>query len=548
MRIIGLDVGTKRIGVAKADTSVKIAIPDGVVMVQAGREFAEIAKIARNYGAEHFVIGLPRSNDGNETAQSKYVRNFARTLTQTIPHAKIRFQDESLTSVQAKTNLKQNGKTIYKNQGEIDTEAACLILQDFLESFSVNRKQETDFTTADRPDDYLDAIAGDPVASKADKTSGKTTKQLKAKLEKSQKKEKEEVSKPKKSLVKKFLTAIVAIVITIGVLGAGGFVCYNELLKPVSASEFDEIKFTVAENESVPVIATNLEQANLIRSKIAFQIYAAISGHTTDLKVGEYNLKKSMSVPDIINQIVAGAKSGNVFSLTILPGETIRDIKKKLLAVGYDNTMVEAAFSKEYDHPILKDKPAGVSLEGYLYGETYEFYQDETIENIITRAMDELYSTIVENDFETKFKAHGLNLHEGITLASIVQKESGNAEQMRTVAQVFLLRLDQGIMLGSDVTSKYAADLVDPERKTYKDNASIIALNNPYNTRKVAGLPPGAIAQPGFDALNAVANPTNTTYLYFLTGDDGAMYYSNTEEEHLQNAAAHCQTLCNVSL
>ena len=111
-----------------------------------------------------------------------------------------------------------------------------------------------------------------------------------------------------------------------------------------------------------------------------------------------------------------------------------------------------------------------------------------------------------------------------------------------------MTRLDNGIMLGSDVTVSYALDVVDPDRSEYVDNQAALTLDSCYNTRLYAGLPCGPISNPGLSALLAVAEPSDSSYLYFLTGDDGMMYYSYTEEEHVQNIYEHCQTLCDVSL
>lgn len=137
MKLIGLDVGTKRIGVAKADSTTKIAVPDGFVNVN-GQEFAEIARLARLYSTSTFIVGLPRNNSGEETKQSLYVRNFARRLAMSIPNTRIYFEDESLTSVEAETRLKARKKHFEK--GEIDAEAATIILQDFLERLMSNGK------------------------------------------------------------------------------------------------------------------------------------------------------------------------------------------------------------------------------------------------------------------------------------------------------------------------------------------------------------------------------------------------------------------------
>ena len=95
---------------------------------------------------------------------------------------------------------------------------------------------------------------------------------------------------------------------------------------------------------------------------------------------------------------------------------------------------------------------------------------------------------------------------------------------------------------------QYALDLVDPERTTYTDNAAALGIDSPYNTRLHTGLPPGPVSNPGESALVATANPADTDYLFFLTGDDGMMYYSHTDAEHQENIANHCQELCAVAL
>ena len=257
-----------------------------------------------------------------------------------------------------------------------------------------------------------------------------------------------------------------------------------------------------------------------------------------------------MPIEKIYSKLIDGSNDAVVFRFTVLPGETMRDIKKRLLSIGYTTEEVDAAFAKNYNHPVLADKPADASLEGYLFGETYEFYQTDSVETIIIRMLDELYAVVEKNSLRTKFNSFGYTLHEGIIMASIVQKEAGTVskEDQKIVAQIFWDRLKDGWKLGSDVTATYAADLVDPERKTYTDNAAVLDIDSPYHTRKSAGLPAGPICNPGALVLISTATPADTTYRYFLTGDDGLMYYSNTEAEHLQNASAHCQVLCNAQL
>lgn len=552
MKIVGLDVGTRRIGVATADTNVRIAVPHSTVVVNNGFEFSEIARIARASNTDCFVLGLPRSNEGKETAQSDYVREFARSLKTAIPGAKIRFQDESLTSVEAERRLKARKKG-YKKE-EIDAEAATIILQDFIENTSAGFKNASD----------------DPK-----NTSGKNAEKAKAISRASSVEEigasvlAEQEKRKGNSMLKKFIAFVLIAVVTIGI-GAGiAFAWYNSALAAVydidcSASGKEDarceyIDFTVKSGDTINVIADNLESVDLIRNSFVFQVYMRSQSLAEQVKIGDYEFRRNMSVKEIGEQLVAGAKNPNVFSFTILPGATVSDIKKDLLKTElYTESEINAAFAKDYRgtsteiDKLLQNWPISNTygaepLEGYLFGDTYEFYKTDSVEEIITTAMKALWDVVEGNNLVSKFAAHHLDLYQGITLASIVQKESGTTGQA-TVAQIFYSRLSQNIMLGSDVTTQYAVNLVDPDRKVYTDNSLALEIDSPYNTRKYQGLPPGPICNPGVSALLAVANPADTSYLYFLTGDDGVMYYSYTEEEHNRNIVEHCQELCNVSL
>jgi UPF0755 protein len=136
-----------------------------------------------------------------------------------------------------------------------------------------------------------------------------------------------------------------------------------------------------------------------------------------------------------------------------------------------------------------------------------------------------------------KFKTRGLTLYQGITLASIVQRESGGGDEAQ-IASVFYNRLRIDMVLGSDVTYQYAADKAGVPRD--------VNLDSPYNTRRYPGLPPGPIAAPGLRALLGVANPAQTDYLYFLSGDDDVTYYGTTLAEHEKNIADHCKEKCQI--
>lgn len=585
MRIIGLDVGTKRIGVAKADTSVRIAIPNGYVLVN-GQEIPEILRIARLNDTNFFVVGLPRSNDGNETAQSAYARKFADTLAASMPGARIYFQDESLTSVVAEERLKKRKKNFEK--GEIDAEAASIILQDFIEHYAAKLAQNS---ASKIPNQLVNPVTEmNPSFSPASTLGSPEVQSIINEPTKSEP-ESSESPRPAKSSekpmkkVKRILLSFFILLFLAGLFG-GGYYWYS--LQPVSSANcrFDSAKAAAESNEkesnsvceyqtieisageSVKQIANNLKQADLIRNPLAFELYARINNLHAKLKTGKYSFRKTMSARAIAKQLVNGVVSSDVFNLTILPGTNLLGDKGKsqtgiihqFRTLGYSEEEINQALTKHYDNPVLKglyadetklsnpEIPVKLALEGYLYGETYQFYNHEKLENVITTILNQFNDVVVSNQLEEKFKARGLSLREGIILASIIQKEA-RTEDMPGVSMVFQNRLRQGIALGSDVTATYAADITGIDR-TNATNADILAVNSLYNTRKFPGLPPGPIAVPSKAALLAVAEPDSSkaSMLYFLTGDDGLMYYSSTDAEHNQKIRDHCQKLCKVQI
>ena len=585
MRIIGLDVGTKRIGVAKADTSVRIAIPNGYVLVN-GQEIPEILRIARLNDTNFFVVGLPRSNDGNETAQSAYARKFADTLAASMPGARIYFQDESLTSVVAEERLKKRKKNFEK--GEIDAEAASIILQDFIEHYAAKLAQNS---ASKIPNQLVNAATNiNPSASPAATLGSPEVQSIINEPTKSEP-ESTESPRPDRSLekpmkkVKRILLSLFILLFLAGLFG-GGYYWYS--LQPVSSANcrFDSAKAAAESNEkeansvceyqtievtageSVKEIANNLKRADLIRNPHAFELYARINNLHAKLKAGRYSFRKTMSARAIAKQLVNGVVSSDVFNLTILPGTNLLGDKGKsqtgiihqFRTLGYPEEEINQALTKHYDNPVLKglyadetklsnpEIPVKLALEGYLYGETYQFYNHEKLENVITNILNQFNDVVVSNQLEEKFKARGLSLREGIILASIIQKEA-HTEDMPGVSMVFQNRLKRGIALGSDVTATYAADITGIDR-TNATNADILAVTSSYNTRKFPGLPPGPIAVPSKAALLAVAEPDSSkaSMLYFLTGDDGLMYYSSTDAEHNQKIRDHCQKLCKVQI
>ena len=567
MKIIGLDVGTVRIGVARADTATKIAIPDGFINVN-GQEISEIQRKLRLYNSNILVMGMPRSNNGNQTAQSEFVKQFARQVAATIPGLKIYFQDESLTSVEAERRLKARKNNYQK--GEIDAESASIILQDFIERMQVALNNQQSLSPASLGEAGSNSDNQNPASNFA--------KEEEVASSKSSKKQPK-----KKSFMKKIIIALVILlsIASLGVFGAytwyekqlaapKNFSCKFNSPAAAATSEGSEEnpdchyqKFEIKTNQTIGDIAENLKKAGLIRSDFAFKTYLKLSSKSAKIKAGTYSLRANLSAKEIVEQMEKGVASSEVFNLTVLPGETLKEIKQKLIKLGYLSEQIDTALLKKYDSPVLKGlydsegkltnpaQPANVALEGYLYGETYQFYKGETVEHIFETMINQLNSVIVANNIEEKFQKRGFSLREGLILASIIQKEA-HSEDMPGVSMVFQNRLKVGMTLGSDVTATYAADLVNPnrDRNDPNNNLHVLETDNLYNTRMHTGLTPGPICSPGITAILAVAEPDENkrSMRYFLTGDDGKMYYSVTDTEHTQKIRDYCQKLCSVGL
>lgn len=329
---------------------------------------------------------------------------------------------------------------------------------------------------------------------------------------------------------------IVAAVLLVALIGAGigGFVYwYNDALKPVSSQQ-NRIKVTVESGETAKTIAAELQEKGVIKNAWAFEYYVQQSGNLNNLQAGSYLFSSNQSVQDIVQWLVDGKV--DQFNVTILPGQTLEEIKQTLVADGYTAAEVDTAFAKSYDHPLLKSKPADVNLEGYIYPDTYQISSDTTVEQLLTMTFDVFYDQIESLNLEKELAAQGFTLHQGITLASIVEQEANTVQDRQQVAQVFESRLKSGMTLGSDVTYMYAAGLAGVE--------PYVTIDSPYNTRLYKGLPPGAISNFTIDALQAVAEPAAGDYLYFVAGDDGKVYFGRTEEEHQSNIDNYCTILC----
>lgn len=342
-------------------------------------------------------------------------------------------------------------------------------------------------------------------------------------------------NRPKKTRKRLVLWVSGGILVLLVVVALGGLLWYQQQLSPVNKDDTSKKLVVIKPGTTPDGIASDLAEQKVIRSERAFLLYTKLTKTQNVLQAGSYRLSPSESTPQIVEHLTKG--NVDTFELTFLPGATLAQNKKVFLKAGYSEAEVDIAFKKTYDSPLFEGKPSSADLEGYIFGNTYRFGAGTSVEEVLKHIFALYNEEIENNNIAAKLKAKGLTLYEGITLASIIQRESAGGDEAQ-IAQVFYTRLAIDMPLGSDVTYQYIADKTGVARDPN--------LDSPYNTRRYKGLPPGPIAVPGVAALKAAANPAPGDYVYFLSGDDDVTYFARTLQEHEANIQKHCQEKCKI--
>ena len=301
------------------------------------------------------------------------------------------------------------------------------------------------------------------------------------------------------------------------VIGAGVAVYFGKKSFDGQGPSTTDETFLVKPNSGVQEIADGLERRGLISDARVFRLGVRAYRNDAALKAGEYEVKAGASMRDIMELLKSGKSV--LYSLTIPEGLT-----------------VEQAFRRIAEHEALTgDMPATIPPEGTLAADTQRFTRGATRQAIIDK-MTASQKKLVDEVWARR--ADGLPLadeNELVTLASIVEKETGKGDERSRVAAVFINRLNKGMRLQSDPTIIYGlfGGAGKPaDRPIYQSD---IQKPTPYNTYVIDGLPPGPIANPGKAALEAVANPSKTQELYFVADGTGGHVFAVTLEEHNQN-------------
>ena len=339
---------------------------------------------------------------------------------------------------------------------------------------------------------------------------------------------------------------LVGLTVLVLVIGIGMTVwnkLYGSFLAPVDQEDTAEYTFEISSGESLNRVATNLEDAGLIRSRSLFKYYCDFAGMSQKIQVGTYTIRKDMAMTEIADLLTTGDGNPLVRNITLIPGETVEDFAARLVRNGVlesaDKFLAACKNGKAYkEYYYIEDvltsgqpEKRKYVLEGYLAPNTYEVYVTATEDEIIRKLLSQTEAVFtVEN--QERADELKMTMDQVLTLASLIEKEAKESDFAR-VSAVFHNRLKEGMKLESDVTIHYITGV----RKMALSDSDL-AVKSPYHTYQVKGLPLGPICNPSPAAIRAALYPDesmiNEKYLYFCAKEpeSGELYFSKTLEQH----------------
>ena len=296
-----------------------------------------------------------------------------------------------------------------------------------------------------------------------------------------------------------------------------------------------DIEVDIPQGSSTQQIAEILDEKNVINEPMVFRIYSRLKKADGTYQYGTYTLNAKMSYDEIIRKLQELVPRKDVVSITFPEGYTAVDMAKLLEENGVcsASNFLEVVRTGDISHDVVKNIKASqyryYSLEGYLFPDTYEFYTGESVDSVVRRFLDNFqkyYDSVIASAMQNM----DMSLDQILTLASMIQAEAPNSDQMRMVSSVFYNRLNNsGVfpLLQSDPTGMYVTNDILPYLNI-KDDGYYSA----YDTYVCTGLPVGPICNTGLDAIEAALDPANSDYYFFVTDAEGNFYYAVTDQEH----------------
>lgn len=317
----------------------------------------------------------------------------------------------------------------------------------------------------------------------------------------------------------------------------------SEVNTPLS-DDPSPVPFTVEIGETAASIAAKLEAQQFVTDGELFRRFLTYNGLDASLEAGDYVLRRNMTMREIAEALQKA--SFEEVTVTIPEGWRAEQVAEKLTAEGIMDGDAFLAFVRQgsgVEHPLLADRPANVSYEGYLFPDTYRLPVNATPEDLVSRMLDNMAGKIPANAV-TLAAGQGYSFFEILTVASIVEREAVVPAERPLIASVYLNRLAQGMYLQADPTVQYAMGYQTDTGQWWKTPVTLeeySEVNSLFNTYLNPGLPPGPIASPGVASINATLQPEPTSYLFFMgCGGEGAHLFAEDYAVHQQNVAA-CQ-------
>ena len=344
-------------------------------------------------------------------------------------------------------------------------------------------------------------------------------------------------------ILRPILVGLTVLVLVIGIGMTVWGKLYGSFLAPVDQEDPQEYTFEVGSGESLNRVATNLENAGLIRNRSVFKYYCDFAGMSQKIQVGSYAIRKDMAMTEIADLLTTGDGNPLVRNITLIPGETVEDFAARMVKNGvFENADAFLAACRDgkayreyyYIQDVLtsgQPEKRKYVLEGYLSPNTYEVYVTATEDDIIRKLLSQTEAVFtVEN--QERAEELGMTMDQVLTMASLIEKEAKESDFAR-VSAVFHNRLKEGMKLESDVTIHYITGV---RKMALAD--SDLAVSSPYNTYQVTGLPLGPVCNPSPAAIRAALYPDNSMieekYLYFCAKEpeSGELYFSKTLDQH----------------
>ncbi len=482
-------------------------------------------------------------------------------------------KDNSDVSEKGNSNSKDNSSGI-------DTEAPSrMMADDFSEKYSLHKYTDADQIEEDDNSadlkfdgeeraivDDSDEISSFSNAEQKHRMDREERKAIRAYKKSDKKRQKEKAEKNSAMFRTIWFCMVLAVSTVLGMFLWNGI---SDLLGISRPQEGETIIVEVPENANFEQIVTLLTENQLIKDEDFFRLYATFTNSTDGFEEGIKTMRSNMDYEEILNTLQSGPSRSQTVTVQFKEGMSVRQIAEALedKKVCKADKFLELCNSDIFDedYPFLAEIPKNeqcvYKLEGYLFPDTYEFYIGEDAEESIRRFLNNFEYKICTStstvsgytdavSIETVIKDKGMTINDVIKMSALVQAEAANINDMYVVSSVFYNRLDTVDYGGVSPYGDYDLDKLKSDATLYYPYdaqedipAEVVAtFKSNYNTYNISGLPPGAICNPGLDAIDAAIYPDNTEYYYFChkapTATDGAKpYYATTFAEHQVNMA-----------